>query len=144
MGICSHSVAVAQMNNKLQQFVSAISKVKRPPDFTSLAVHCMASGRGRKGGQATRTRKKAPEPATNRVERLSSSVVSTASTSLAIGEMNNSTMLNLTANYPYGSSLYCQPSYKCFSSYPGSYWMNPYYPECSPGSCSYVTRYTFY
>ena len=62
MGICSHSVAVAQLNNKLQQFVNA--KVKRKPNFTSLAVHGMPSGRGRKGGQAPRACKRAPEPVT--------------------------------------------------------------------------------
>ena len=141
MGICSHSVAVAQMNNNLQQFVSAFSKMKKKPDFTSLAVHGMPSGRGRKGGQAPRTRKKAPEPAMNRVERLSFSVVSTASASPAVGEMNNSTMLNLTANHAYGNSLYCQPSYQS-SSYPGLYWMNPYYPECSPGPYSCMSPST--
>ena len=101
----------------------------------------MPSGRGRKGGQASRTRKKAPEPAMNRVERLSSSVVSTASASPAVSEMNNSTMLNLTANYAYGNSLYCQPSYQS-SSYPGLYWMNPYYPECSPGPYSCMSPST--
>jgi hypothetical protein len=131
MGICSHSVAVAQLNN-LQQFVNAFSKVKRKPDFTSLAVHSMPSGRGRKGGQAPRARKKAPEPATTRVERLTPSVASAAARSPSVGEMNNSTMLNVTANYPHSSSLYCQPSYQS-SSYPGPSWVNPYFPECYSG-----------
>ena len=133
MGICSHSVAVAQLNNKLQQFVNAFSKVKRKPNFTSLAVHGMPSGRGRKGGQAPRARKKASEPVTDRTERLSSSV-SMASHLPAVGEMNNSTMLNLTANYPHGNSLYCQPSYQSSSySGPGPSWMYPYFPECYSG-----------
>ena len=39
---------------------------------------------------------KVTEPTTNRVERLSCGMLSSASTSAAVGEMNNSTMLNLT------------------------------------------------
>ena len=64
-------------------------------------------------------------------------MLSPASTSAAVGEMNNSTMLNLTTNYPGGISLYCPPSYQS-SSYPGPYWMSPYYHECSPSPYSCV------
>ena len=88
MGICSHSVAVAQVNNNLLQFINAFVKTKRVPNFTSLAVHGMPPGRGRKGGQTPRARKKVTEPTTNRVERLSCGVVSSASSSSAVGEMN--------------------------------------------------------
>ena len=134
MGMCSHSVTVAQLNKCLQQFVTAIIKANRKP---KLSLHGMPTERGRKGGQAPRTRKKAVERATNRVGRLSSSsIVATASNLSAVGEMNNSTMLNLTTHYPYQSPLYCQPSYQ--GSYPGSYWMNPYYSKSSPGPFSYV------
>ena len=51
MGICSHSVAVAEVNGKLAQFLSAEKKKKsKAPNVTSLSTAKMPRGRGRKGG----------------------------------------------------------------------------------------------
>ena len=47
LGICSHSVAVAEMNGKLQKFLSA--KKKKVPSVTNLLTTSMPKGRGRKG-----------------------------------------------------------------------------------------------
>ena len=49
LGICAHSVAVAQTNGKLEQFVS-LDKKKKVPDVTALATTTMPRGRGGKGG----------------------------------------------------------------------------------------------
>lgn len=66
MGLCSHSVAVAEINGQLAQFISA-KKRKKSPNVTSLLTTSMPRGRGRKGGVAPRTRK-APQVATTRIE----------------------------------------------------------------------------
>ena len=49
MAICSHTVAVAEVNGKLQQFLSH-KKRKRGVNVTKLLTTSMPRGRGRKGG----------------------------------------------------------------------------------------------
>ena len=55
LGVCAHSVAVAQTNGKLEQFVSIVKK-KKVPNVTALATTTMPRGRGRKGGAPPRKR----------------------------------------------------------------------------------------
>ena len=57
MGLCSHTVAVAQVNDELTQLIEAKGKKKKPLNVTNLLVTGMPKGRGRKGGVALRTRK---------------------------------------------------------------------------------------
>ena len=57
-----------------QQSAAVCECFQQRPDFTNLALHGMPSGRGKKGGQAPRIRKKAPDPTTNHVERLTTAV----------------------------------------------------------------------
>ena len=63
--ICSHTLAVAQLNNELIPFVQWYNTSGNMPNITSLAMSGLPSGRGRKGGVAKRTRdhqeKKTPE-----------------------------------------------------------------------------------
>ena len=56
MGICLHTVAVAEVNKKLQQFLSS-RKRKKGVNFTKLLTTSMPKGRGQKGGVAPRLRK---------------------------------------------------------------------------------------
>jgi len=53
LGICSHSVVVAEVNGQLQEILSA--KMRRKP--TNLNVTNAPRGRGRKGGAVSRPRK---------------------------------------------------------------------------------------
>ena len=62
MGICSHIIAVAEVNGKLNQLVSFLQRKKKPLNLTSLVTADMPRGRGRKGGAAPRSRKRANEP----------------------------------------------------------------------------------
>ena len=57
MSICSHTVAVSEVHGTLQTFLAALRKLKKPANFTSLAVHGMPAGRGKKGTRAPRKRK---------------------------------------------------------------------------------------
>ena len=57
LGLCSHSIAVAELNGKLLEFISAKKKKKRFPNITSLVTTGMPKGRGRKGGVAPHVRK---------------------------------------------------------------------------------------
>jgi len=69
LGICSHSVAVAEINQQLLEFVACFSKSKRKPNFSEVAVHGMPAGRGRKESQAPRKRKQS-QLVTERVDRI--------------------------------------------------------------------------
>ena len=57
LAFCSHTVAVAQRNGQLPQFLQFLRKKKKPPNVTSLVTANMPRGRGRKGGVAPRTRR---------------------------------------------------------------------------------------
>ena len=65
MGICSHTVAVAEINKKLSLFLST-KKRKRSANVTSVLTTNMPKGRGRKGGTAPRSRKQS-QPITARI-----------------------------------------------------------------------------
>ena len=58
LGICSHSVAVAQMNGSLQEFCDYYRKSKRLPSMSQLLLSGMPSGMGNKGNRVSRKRKK--------------------------------------------------------------------------------------
>lgn len=62
LGICTHSVAVAEINRQLSEFVTAFKKTMKKPNFTRLATHGMPSGRGKKGTQPPRKRKRNISP----------------------------------------------------------------------------------
>ena len=71
MGICSHTVAVAEVNKKLQRFLSS-RKRKKGVNYTKLLTTSMPRGRGRKGGVTPRVRKPS-QPITTRIERSTAS-----------------------------------------------------------------------
>ena len=66
LGICSHTVAVAEVNNKLAQFLSH-RKRKKGVNVTKLLTTTMPKGRGRKGGVSPRVRMPS-QPITARME----------------------------------------------------------------------------
>ena len=114
-GICSHTVAVAHLNNSLQQFISWFTKAKKKPNFTKVAVHDMPAGRGRKGTQAPRKRKK-QEPVTNRIDRFSTDQTG-----------NSSFTFNIQA------ATYSPYNYMYNNKPPSTSWI-PSYPDWSPDS----------
>ena len=77
--ICSHIIAVAEKNSELHSFLEWYNTTKQQPNITTLAVHGLPAGRGRKGGIPKRQRSKSvnaqdtvvPRPAT--CKRISSS-----------------------------------------------------------------------
>lgn len=56
--LCSHTVAVAGINGDLESFIDWYVLTKQRPNFTTLAVHGLPSGRGRKGGIPKRKKSK--------------------------------------------------------------------------------------
>ena len=58
LGICSHSVAVAHVNDSLREFCNYYRKSKRLPNMSQLLLSGMPSGIGNKGNRVTRKRKK--------------------------------------------------------------------------------------
>ena len=57
LGICAHSVAVAELGGKLNNFVGKMLKAKKTPMISKFAEATMPKGRGRKGGETNRKRK---------------------------------------------------------------------------------------
>lgn len=56
-GLCSHTLAVAELNNGLSEWYNTSSL---QPNITTVAMSGLPSGRGRKGGTAKRTKGKHP------------------------------------------------------------------------------------
>ena len=57
LAICSHVVAVAEINGQLSDFLAAVKRRKPQPNVTRLVTTNMPKGRGRKGGVAPRSRR---------------------------------------------------------------------------------------
>ena len=57
LGVCAHTVAVAKLCGKLQEFMACSKKTKKSPSLTQFAEATMPRGKGRKGSQCPRTRK---------------------------------------------------------------------------------------
>ena len=55
--ICSHTVAVVELNRDLSLFVSWLIKAKRRPSLSKLVVTNMPDGRGKKGGRSASHKK---------------------------------------------------------------------------------------
>jgi len=56
--ICSHTVAVANINGDLSAYVAHVSNIKGHPDLFHLSKHGMPPGAGKKGGQLPRSKSK--------------------------------------------------------------------------------------
>ena len=58
LSICSHTVAVAEINGELSKFVAWFVKAKKKPSVSKLVLTGMPKGRGRKGGKQPQSKKK--------------------------------------------------------------------------------------
>lgn len=66
LGICSHTVVVAEVNGQLQEILS-IKKRRKPASLTSIVSTSAPRGHGKKGGSVSRSRKPS-EPIVTRVQ----------------------------------------------------------------------------
>ena len=57
LSICSHTVAVAEINGELSKYISWFVKAKKKPSVTKLVTTGMPDGRGRKGGKVAQRKK---------------------------------------------------------------------------------------
>ena len=127
MGICSHSVAVAEVNKKLPQFLSA--KKRRKTNVTSLLTTNMPKGRGRKGGAAPRSRKVA-QPVTTRIEMSTPTCVPSSMT-LSVSDVSHAEELSFT--HPASSlNMVQSPVYGTLVQQSQMYGSSPMYPMCPP------------
>ena len=67
--ICSPTVATAEYNKQLDQFVASYSSVKKIPNLTKLATTDMPKGRGCKGSKGP-VKRKPPVPIDERIKNL--------------------------------------------------------------------------
>jgi len=87
--VCSHTVAAAEVNQKLTQFVQWLVKQNMTPNLTNLSMVGIPKGAGKKGGEPKNTRKRKrgvtiPVQKKVSIDRLSGSTPSsTASDSVA-------------------------------------------------------------
>ena len=57
LSVCAHTVAVAELCGKLQEFIACFKKTKKSPSLTQFAEATMPRGKGRKGSKCPRKRK---------------------------------------------------------------------------------------
>ncbi len=117
MGICSQSVAVAGVNGKLPQFLSA--KRRKSSNMTNLLTTNVPKGRGRKGGTAARSRKPS-QPITARVE------MSVPSTPVPATESSSMTLPPMAMPHEGGFDLTRCPVASVFSHLVLS-WVTPFF-----------------
>ena len=136
MGICSHSLAVAEINKQLPVFLESFKKAKKRPNFTQLALHNMPAGRGRKGSLAPWKRKANVTPTVYTSRISDESVAQGSSTKQSVIGIPGSTVnISVLPTTPPVSSTSPPPA--CNSSdhhsypaydYSDSPWMS-HYPQ---------------
>ena len=153
LGICSHSVAVAEIDGELKGFVDWFVKAKKQPNITNLIMTGMPTGRGRKGGVPPRKRKKSVA-ATSRTTAscfltstsentiastsiiASMSITTTSTGTIAIGgtststsgSANTTTAIGGSSSVSMTTSGLAVPRQICVPAYP------PPLVHCSPSS----------
>ena len=124
ISFCSHTVAVAERNGQLRDFVQFLQKKKKIPNLTNLITANMPHGRGRKGGHPPRTRKRSsPDSETRLSMHIGAGSQVDAAGGSAISTFAPITMMQM----PYSSGV--PPGY---FPYPGTYLPNPCQPP-GPG-----------
>ena len=103
--ICSHTLAVAQLNNDLMQWYNSSTTL---PNITCLAMSGLPSGRGRKGGVTKRTRdrqeKSTPEMTVLRPIFQPGLTVTSSATTTSIGA-HSSTLSVFSSTNVFNSSV---------------------------------------
>ena len=134
LGICSHTVVVAHLNNQLSDLVHRIQKAKKKPNLMKLAVHGMPAGTGKKGGRQPRKRSKVVVE--ERVERFSATTVpqgQSSPISITIASGTHSSIQQACSSSTLSTSAYSPPGPRCYAhpqplTSPGS----TYYPHHQP------------
>ena len=127
LGLCSHTVAVAECNSVLSDFLTHFQKANKKPSFTALSLHGVPGGCGKKGGIAPRKRKKqGPSSANKRVDRLEgmdvqSMSASTTGTASPVAQVCGASTVNISVDSLPG------PSSTVDTFVPSSPWSSPYY-----------------
>ena len=133
LNICSHSVAVAEVNKKLGHFVDWYRKANKLPSLSKLATADVPKGRGRKGGQPPRKKQK-KVPISTRVDTIQAG--SSADTPCSSTSNTDSTLSVPTPTTTPQSSQYCPTpdtrSYTAPSAFPP---LNSYPYTSVPSSC---------
>ena len=130
LGICSHSVAIAECNNLLTEFLAHFQKAKEKPNFTSVSLHGVPAGSCKKGGVVPRRRRKLETTSSKHVDRLESTATLPSSSAVMSGNTtgNASPLAQVCGASTVNTSLDTQagPSYKFGGSF-SSPWGPPYY-----------------
>jgi len=112
LGICSHTVAVAHVNNQLNKFLLWFQKTKRRPNITSLSTHSMPPGRGKKGNQ--QSHKRAPkEPIVNWVDQLQNELyLGSSANEFTLSDSGTNIFTSYYCTNPYSNSFNMPFTYK--------------------------------
>ena len=130
--LCSHTVAAAEYNHQLDQFISSYGNIKKVPNITKLATTSMPKGRGRKGSKAP-SKRRPPVPIETRIELnpLSSEpITTTAAVEMDIHiSPSVSTVYQPSVTAPMSVALGTSP---LPSSFPATSASFPTVPFCRP------------
>ena len=114
MNICSHSVAVAHVNNSLKEFCDLYRKSKHLPSISRLVLTGLPCGVGKKGNRVNRKRKREPETARVPLSFSASGVTSPLSDSLGHSALPQS-IAGPSSSATAGASHIPGPSHSSFS-----------------------------
>ena len=134
LGICGHSVAVAELSGKLPVFIERIKKRNKTPNISKFAEATMPKERGRKDGETNRKRK---EPSVIET-RVQSSYIEDSQDAwpVTISQSNSIQMSTV-----YGSCYYNSPPPMMQPSGWG-YGHNPYAPGLASTMTTTPTPFT--
>ena len=122
IGFCSHTVAVADANTKLAQFLTFLRNKKKAPNLTNLLTSGIPRGRGWKGGVTPRTRKQLKPPGTRLSMKVAMGVGNQLDTARDL--ISNTIPVTVMQPPPYPTGHFHQGY--------GPYFPGPY-PYQSPG-----------
>ena len=127
LGICSHTVAVAEANGMLSDFFNWFRRSKNvTPSLTKLLTSDMPQGRGRKGGKGPRKRKDTAVDISSRVSLLPrrSMDARISQTSLSSGPSQSFSMTSLPSTRISQTSFLSGPSQSSSMTSPPSTWIS--------------------
>ncbi len=137
MNISSHTVAEAEANKSLAEFLAHFQNAKKKANFTAVALHGNPTGSGRKGGAPPRKRKKTECAAsTTRIDRLYPSATMNAKTIGNASQVCSASTVNISLSSNAGSSYTTSNPFASVWPPPPPYYDWGYRPFLSPQSAS--------
>ena len=133
LGVCSHSIAGAEVNGKLSQFIAFVQKKKKRPNITCLGTTSMPRGRGcprkRKARTPCTSRVSMCTPGDGNTEQMMTSTSSSSSPQASTAGISSPVLQSSLRVNVSGMSSVATPSGSGWQAYNDPSTYTPY-PSC--------------